>query len=232
MHKGTASILRSVADRRTATRRPNRLRQERGLRTEAAILDATLRSVAKRGVHETSLDAIAAEVGVAKSSILWHFGSKEELLLRVAERAFSFVEQGPAQEILGKPTFPERAEAWWSFFTGVISQHPEVRRVILYLIFVGEGRPELRARLRELYRSMRRLFVAGLEDVVADRQERQQLATLVVASLDGIFLQWLVDPGAIDLEALHEQVQRLTVLVTSQRVTNRRKRRQSRTRTS
>ncbi|MBI3781985.1 MAG: TetR family transcriptional regulator C-terminal domain-containing protein, partial [Deltaproteobacteria bacterium] len=100
-------------------------------------------------------------------------------------------------------------------FTGVISQHPEVRRVILYLIFASDGRPELRARLQQLYRSMRRLFMEGLKDVVADRQQRQQLATLVVAALDGIFLQWLVDPDAIDLKALHEQVQRLTVLVTT-----------------
>ncbi|MBI3782664.1 MAG: helix-turn-helix transcriptional regulator, partial [Deltaproteobacteria bacterium] len=97
MGNEAASTPRSATLGRTAPRRPQRLRQERGLRTEAAILDATLRSVATRGVHETSLDAIAAAGGVAKSSILWHFGSKEELLLHVAERAFSFVEQGPAQ---------------------------------------------------------------------------------------------------------------------------------------
>ena len=54
------------------------------MRTEAAILDATLRLLATRGIQGTSLDAVAEEVGVAKSSILWHFGSKEELLLRVA----------------------------------------------------------------------------------------------------------------------------------------------------
>ena len=52
------------------------------MRTEAAILEATLRLLATRGVHGTSLDAVAEATGVAKSSVLWHFGSKEELLLR------------------------------------------------------------------------------------------------------------------------------------------------------
>ena len=53
------------------------------MRTEEAILEATLRLLATRGIHGMSLDLLSDEVGVAKSSILWHFGSKEELLLRV-----------------------------------------------------------------------------------------------------------------------------------------------------
>ena len=206
MRKETATTATAT---RTA-RRGARSRQERGLRTEAAILDATLHSVATRGIHKTSLDLIAAEVGVAKSSILWHFGSKEELLLRVAERAFAMIEQGPAREILAQPTFHERAEAWWRFFSDVVSHHPEVRRVVLYLIFASENRPELHARLQQLYRRMRTLFAAGLRDVVAEPQQRHQLATLAVAALDGIFLQWSLDPSAVDLQLLHRQVRRLS----------------------
>ena len=206
MRKGTTTRAGATS---TASRGA-RSRQGRGLRTEAAILDATLHSVATRGIHETSLDLIAAEVGVAKSSILWHFGSKEELLLRVAERALGVIEQGPAREILAQPTFRERVEAWWRFFSDVVSHHPEVRRVVLYLIFASENRPELRARLQQLYHTMRTLFAAGLRDVVAEPQQRLQLATLAVAALDGVFLQWLLDPSAVDLQLLHRQVRRLS----------------------
>jgi AcrR family transcriptional regulator len=196
---------RAVAGRTGGARRPRgRVRQERGLRTEEAILDATLRSLATRGIHETSLDLIAAEVGVAKSSILWHFGSKEGLLLRVAERAFATIEHGPAQEILALPTLRQRGEAMWRFYMDTIEQHPEVRRVTLYLIFASaEGRPELRARLQQLYQRMRALFAAGLRDVVPDAHLRHNTATLAIAAHDGIFLQWLLDPKALDLAALH-----------------------------
>jgi len=187
--------------------RPARARQERGRRTEAAILDATLQSLATRGIHGTSLDLIAAEVKVAKSSILWHFGSKEGLLLRVAERAFSVIEHGPAQEILALPTLRARGEAMWRFYSDALERHPEVRRVVLYLIFAsGDQRPELRARLQALYTRMRTLFAAGLRDVIADAARRQDLATLAIAALDGIFLQWLLDPDALDLDALHRQI--------------------------
>jgi AcrR family transcriptional regulator len=187
-----------------------RARQERGVRTEEAILEATLRLLATRGVLGTSLDLLAEEVGVAKSSILWHFGSKEELLLRVAERAFEAIARGPAQSILGLPTIEEREDATWRFYADTVRHRPELRRVVLYLIFESaEGRPELRARLQELYRGMRELFAEGLRGVIPHPERRRRLAAISVAALDGLFLQWLLDPESLDLEALHREMRGL-----------------------
>jgi len=194
----------------TARRSGARARQARGVRTEEAILEATLRLLARRGVHGTSLDALAEEVGVAKSSILWHFGSKEELLLRVAERAFEAVASGPARTILALPSIEEREEATWRFYLETVRQRPELRRVVLYLIFESaEGRPELRARLRQLYHSMRDLFAEGLRGIVPDDAQRRRRAAVALASLDGLFLQWLLDPDALDLDALHREMRDL-----------------------
>src|SRR5262250_3143735 len=112
-----------------------RARQERGMRTEEAILQATLKLLATRGIHGMSLDLLAEEVGVAKSSILWHFGSKEELLLRVAERVLEDVARGPAREMLALPTLAERGNAVWRFFGDTLRERPELRRLVLWLIF-------------------------------------------------------------------------------------------------
>jgi AcrR family transcriptional regulator len=161
-----------------------RVRQQRGVRTEEAILGATLRLLAARGVHGTSLDLLAEEVGVAKSSILWHFGSKEELLLRVAERVFEEVARGPAQAILALPTLEQRSAATWRFYADTLRHKPEVRRLVL-------------------------LFAEGLRGVVADPEKRRRLATLSIAALDGIFLQWLLDPASADLEALQREMRAL-----------------------
>lgn len=48
--------------------------------TRERILDAALVSFATRGYEATSLDAVAAGIGVSKQTILHHFGSKERLL--------------------------------------------------------------------------------------------------------------------------------------------------------
>lgn len=198
------------ADTPGKVRPVRRVRQRRGLRTEQAILDATLQSLAARGIHATSLDSIAAEVGVAKSSILWHFGSKEGLLLRVAERTFEEVGRTRARDIMSLPTVAERSQAVWRQYAETLNTRPALRRVILYLIFESsEGRPELRDRLQRLYRSMRELFAAGMREIVDDPAQSLGLATLAVATLDGLFLQWLLEPEALDLKALQRQVRAL-----------------------
>jgi AcrR family transcriptional regulator len=201
----------STSLRRARVARPQpRARQQRGVRTEEAILQATLRLLAARGVQGTSLDLLAEEVGVAKSSILWHFGSKEELLLRVTERVFEEVTRGPVRDILALPTLEARGEATWRFYSDAVRRRPELFRVMSYLLFEAiEGRPELRTRLRQLYRGRRQLFAEGLRGVVQDEAQRRRLAALSVAAFDGIFLQWLLDPEALDLEALHREMRTL-----------------------
>ena len=48
--------------------------------TRDRILDAALASFGTRGYEATSLDQLAASLGVTKQTILHHFGSKERLL--------------------------------------------------------------------------------------------------------------------------------------------------------
>jgi len=177
------------------------------MRTEEAIVQATLRLLSTRGVHGMSLDLLAEEVGVAKSSILWHFGSKEELLLRIAERVLEEVAKGPARTMLALPTLEARADAAWKFFGETLRDRPELRRLVLWLIFeCVEERPEMRTRLQQLYRSIREMFEAGLKEVVPDAGQRRRIAMLTVATFDGIFIQWLLEPDAIDVEALHREL--------------------------
>jgi AcrR family transcriptional regulator len=206
----------SLASREVGTRAPgrqvraDRARQRRGLRTERAIIDATAALLAQRGVHGTSLDAVADAVGVAKSSILWHFGSKEGLLLRVAETVFAEVASGRVQEILALESFEARVEATWRLFEENVRDAPALRRLVLHLIFESvDGRPEVRARLQQLYRAMRELFEAGLGGVVPDAARRRRASVIAVATFDGVFLQWLLDPDAVDIAALHRDVTEL-----------------------
>jgi AcrR family transcriptional regulator len=194
------------AQRRRSSER-KRTRQVRGLKTESAILETTLKLIAKRGIRDTSLDLVARTVGVAKSSILWHFGSKEELLVRVAEHAFVELNAAPAKEALSLATFEERGDAMWRRYKDNVRMRPEFDRLMLYLILEGtESHPGLRERLRELYRERRRMLAAGLIGVIPNEMIRDLLATIMVAQLDGIFLQWILEPEMIDIDALQQIV--------------------------
>jgi AcrR family transcriptional regulator len=60
---------------------------KKGAERRAAIVDAALTVFSQRGFRDGSLADVADKVGVSPAGILYHFGSKEELLLAViAER--------------------------------------------------------------------------------------------------------------------------------------------------
>lgn len=60
--------------------------QDRALRSENAYLDAFERLIAERGYTNTSVDAIAREVGLTKAAFLARFGSKKAALLLLFDR--------------------------------------------------------------------------------------------------------------------------------------------------
>jgi AcrR family transcriptional regulator len=55
--------------------------------TRDRVLDAALRAFGTRGYDGTSLDALAADLGVRKQTILYHFASKDLLLEAVIDQA-------------------------------------------------------------------------------------------------------------------------------------------------
>jgi TetR/AcrR family transcriptional regulator len=57
------------------------------LPTRERILDAALGSFGTRGFEATSLDVLAAGLGVRKQTILHHFGTKDRLLLALIDRS-------------------------------------------------------------------------------------------------------------------------------------------------
>jgi TetR/AcrR family transcriptional regulator len=57
--------------------------------TRDRILDAALVAWGTRGYEATSLDALAASLGLAKQSILYWFPSKDALLEAVIQRSAS-----------------------------------------------------------------------------------------------------------------------------------------------
>lgn len=69
-----------------AARAPRKVRSD-GQRSRAAILDAAARLATTEGIEGLSIARLADEVGMSKSGLFAHFGSKEELQLATIERA-------------------------------------------------------------------------------------------------------------------------------------------------
>jgi len=78
-----------------------RRRRSDGERSRRAILDAAARLATVEGIGGLSLSRLADDVGMSKSGLFAHFGSKEELQLATVERANEIFDErviDPARE--------------------------------------------------------------------------------------------------------------------------------------
>ena len=103
--------------------------------TPERILDAALLSFGARGYEATSLDAVAATLGLRKQTILYWFPSKEALLDAVIDRSAAQLSDA-LEETLA------RAPRGW----------PRVEAVVKQVFRIAARRPELLGLLREMSR--------------------------------------------------------------------------------
>src|SRR5688572_22621547 len=58
--------------------------------TRSQLLDAAEAVVAREGVRNLTLDAVAARSGISKGGLLYHFHSKEDLAAAMIERSMAW----------------------------------------------------------------------------------------------------------------------------------------------
>ncbi len=103
------------------------IREQQLLVRENAIVAAVNRLLATRGYDLMTVDAVAAEAGIAKASLYKHFTSKEELagaaMVGVLDRALSFV-AGLRAQTGSAPLEQLKAVARWAMQTTLDGEMP------------------------------------------------------------------------------------------------------------
>ncbi len=114
-------------------------RQER----EALILKVAEEVLAEKGYRDTSVDEIAARVGIAKGTVYLHFTSKEELVVALFERDMQKFLQIVAKQVDTAVSAREKLEAILQVMYGELFSK---RIQLLYSMYQS---PELRRNFGE-----------------------------------------------------------------------------------
>src|SRR5256712_11178232 len=78
---------------------PRTLKERQRQEREALILQAAEEVLIEKGYHETSMDEIAARVGIAKGTVYLHFASKEDLVFALFERDLQKLQRALEEKI-------------------------------------------------------------------------------------------------------------------------------------
>lgn len=141
---GSGLPRRPAARTRPGGRDP---RSSRGARTRLAVLDAAEAAFAERGFAATRLEDVAAEVGIRRASIVYHFPDKRALYEAVLERAFGTLRDRVERALLGAGPRAERVEAAVGAWVDTVVERPALARLLLReVVDAAEGAsPALRA---------------------------------------------------------------------------------------
>jgi len=187
-----------------ASRMPGRATTPEGREQRERILRAAFERFAAHGYRGTSLDAVAAAVGISRQGVLHYFPSKVHLLLGVLElRDEETATRAEERARAGDATFAEG-------LLGAVEHNqrqPDLTR--LYTVLSAESvAPEHlgHEHFQERYRAVR----VAMAHAIREAQEAGELdpavdpldaAILLIAVMDGLQTQFLLEPETIDMVA-------------------------------
>lgn len=191
----------STRDPRPGRRRPGRPRGQDSSVVREAALSAAIDLIAEHGYAATSMAQVAEAAGISPSGLAHHFPSKAALLGAVLDHRDAS-DTIPAPEGAGP----------WGVFDGLVelARVNAGRRqlVALYTTVIGEAvgpdHPAHDWMLRHY-----ELSLALLADAVREGQRRGEIAAAApadgiaratIALMDGLQVQWLLDPS-VDMPA-------------------------------
>lgn len=176
-------------------------------RKRTEILRAAIETFGTKGSTNGTLSDIADQVGMTHAGVLHHFGSKNNLLLEVLEfRDRDDVAHLAERHIPGGP-------ALFAHLVATAQRNalrPGIVQVftVLSAESVTEDHPATEY-FQERYRNLRVEIDAAFRELctqegVTEPKTIDKGAAAILAVMDGLQLQWLLDPSAVDLAGASE----------------------------
>ncbi|HEY53451.1 MAG TPA: TetR/AcrR family transcriptional regulator [Caldilineae bacterium] len=167
-------------------------KEERMAARREQILQAAIACFSRKGYHLTTMDDIVAESGMSKGSLYWHYKSKKDILISVAEWYFSQMMgemMGMAQQA---PTATDQIKMLLAFVVEMMGAEDALLNV--FFDFYAETRHD--DEVTDAVREVMMPFIDAIADIVAEGVasgefrpvDARTVAVTFMAAGDGLFL--------------------------------------------
>ena len=150
------------------------------------LLAAAVRHALDDGIADLSLRQLAAAIGTSHRMLLYHFGSREGLLVAVTQA----VEEQQRAALLGSGTTPQDARRSWEHLSDP-KMWPQERLFFELYAYALRGRPGTEGFLDGIVESWVAPIAAALVEAGADERTARADARLAVAVVRGLLLDLL-----------------------------------------
>ena len=176
------------------------------------VLQCARRMLIERGFEALTLENVALESRESKASIQRYFGSRAGLIEALFDSLMHDDYVAMKSEAESLPPGDERVHTYLLGLRGIAGD-VEAWRAFFEIVPHALRDPDLHERLTQMYAWYRDLtaFTCGLDGTSLDERHQAALATLILATLDGLSFQVALDPRSVDpapaFELLYEFIQ-------------------------
>jgi len=177
------------------------------------ILKAAIEVFSQKGFFRTTIADIAHAAGIGKGTVYEYFRNKETLFIEL----FAFLIEDHLQYLSGKrESFLTAEQRIENIITETFRYFKQMENI--YYIFLDlkiqhlktSGAPYHQEQFARLYREFRRELAAIIKEGSRKGSFRKvdpdQIATLIIATMEGIMNQWIADHDAFSLEHISSAV--------------------------
>ncbi|MBE3561528.1 MAG: TetR family transcriptional regulator [Ktedonobacteraceae bacterium] len=182
----------------------NNRRERRMNRRRREVLEVAARLFAQVGYEATTLEMIAAELGLSKPGLYYYIKSKEDVLVQIHEDILHNIIEGVQSSIT--PQMPPDERLWRLIVAHVVSHcsHPARRALLLFRGHLDSERAQDVVALRDRYQ---KFVEAILQEGIAQGVFRVTSAKLAAFALLGALNwipNWYSPAGPLSLEEIGE----------------------------
>jgi TetR/AcrR family transcriptional regulator len=174
-----------------------------GVRTKAKVLEAAVRLFGTNSYDGTSLDEVAADVGVAKQTLLYYFPSKADLFAAAAAEAAQAVYAALDGALRQRdPGGLDRLPVFVDAATDLASTRPEVLGLIREVARAGPPVSDrVVAALQPLVDSAAAWLERGMDEGVIRRQNARLALLTIYSAIMGHLTESSVQTAVLDDDA-------------------------------
>lgn len=170
------------------------------------ILHAALRVFSRLGIPNVKMIDIAREAGIGKGTIYEYFRSKEEVIDETMKAFIVKMDSVNLAEQTSEHTPLQKVDFIVKGWMDILLADPLEAGVMveMWAESLRKDKIEINTELREVYKRYRDSIMDIISEGIKTGEIRQvdagSMAALIVATLDGLYLHWILGKDLVNLE--------------------------------
>lgn len=180
------------------------------------ILKAALRTFARNGFVRSTMQEIAVEAGIGKGTIYEYFQSKDQMIQETWSTFMQQMDLNMENVTHGADSAPDKIRGMVSVTLDIIRNTPPEQLQIIFSLW-GEAMRDtatdnpMFVEMNRFYRVYREMVSLVLRQGIASGEFRPDMepettASAFIGMLDGLVVQWILDPDAMNYNLMARHI--------------------------